>query len=63
MVKPDRKPDKTIRIGNTTIHFFAPPPMTEEELQKKLSKVEEASWECWNSLSDKDKLELNSKYK
>ncbi|MDF2564980.1 MAG: hypothetical protein K0Q53_1375 [Massilibacillus sp.] len=63
MAKPDREPDKTIKIGSTTIHFFAPAPMTEEELQKRLDKVQEASWACWNSLSEEEQLELNSKYK
>ncbi|MBP1682516.1 MAG: hypothetical protein H6Q70_136 [Firmicutes bacterium] len=62
MVKPNRKPDKTVKLGNTTIHFFAPPPMTNEDLQKRLDKVQEASWECWNSLTREQQLELNKKY-
>ncbi|MBP2629511.1 MAG: hypothetical protein H6Q70_139 [Firmicutes bacterium] len=62
MGQVQRKPDKTVKLGNTTINFFAPPPMDEEELQRRLDRIQEVNWECWNSLTREQKIELNEKY-
>ena len=43
----DTKKEKiaeTIKLGNTTIHFIEPPPLTEEEKEQILKDYHNAGW-------------------
>ncbi|WHH58280.1 hypothetical protein [Petroclostridium sp. X23] len=37
----EEKYDATYKFGNTTVNVVAPPPMTEEELQKRIKDLED----------------------
>lgn len=43
-VEQPEKYDATYRIGRTTVHVVAPPPMTQEEIDKVLDEVYAAAW-------------------
>lgn len=45
--------DKTIKIGKTTIHFVAPPPMTEEQIEKIQDEINAAAWAIIDEMIDK----------
>lgn len=55
----DRKYDATYKIGKTTVHVVAPPPMSEEKRERILNEYHYAGWAIWNSLSDEEKLRIN----
>ncbi|MFA6809251.1 MAG: hypothetical protein WCR27_09700 [Eubacteriales bacterium] len=42
--------DATYKIGNTTVHVVAPPPMTEEEKQRILKEFHQAGYEIWQEI-------------
>ncbi len=48
------KYDKTIKIGNTTIHFVAPPPMTEEQEKKIWDEISAAAWSIIDEIMEKE---------
>ena len=39
--------DATYKYGNTTVHIVAPPPMTQEEIEKILDNFHMAGWAIW----------------
>ena len=47
------KYDKTIKIGNTTIHIVAPPPQTEEEIDRILDEYHKAGWAIVREMQEK----------
>ena len=49
----------TYKFGKTTVHVVAPPPMTEEEKEKRLHEFHQAAWAAWNSLPVDTRLKLN----
>lgn len=55
----EQKYAATYKIGKTTVHVVAPPPMPEEEKQKVLHDFYLAGWAAWNSLTREEQLELN----
>jgi len=56
------KPDKIIKKGNTTIQIFAPPPMSEEEHERRIQEFYNVGWAIWDSLSTEEKLKINAEY-
>lgn len=48
------KYNKTIKIGNTTIHFVAPPPMTKEQEEKILEEISAAAWSIIDEIMEKE---------
>lgn len=38
------KYDKTYKFGQTTVHVVAPPPMTDEELEKIEKEIHKTAW-------------------
>lgn len=50
---PDVKYDKTSKIGNTTVHVVAPPPMTDERLEQIEKEIHAAAWEIIRELEEK----------
>lgn len=54
------KYDKTIKIGNTTVHYVAPPPMTVEEIKKILDEINVAAWEIIDEIIEKEDTEEHS---
>lgn len=47
------KYDKTIKIGNTTIHIVAPPPQTKEEIDRILDEYHKAGWAIVREMQEK----------
>lgn len=45
--------------GKSVVHVVAPPPMTAEELEKRIREFHYAGWKAWNSLSVDKRLMLN----
>jgi hypothetical protein len=43
----------TYSIGNTIIHIVAPPPMTEEEVEKVLAEYHSVGWSIIDELNEK----------
>lgn len=56
------KPAKVIKSGNTTIEIYAPPPMSEEEKERRIEEFHHAAWAIWNSLTIEEKLKINAEY-
>lgn len=50
---PAVKYAKTSKIGNTTIHVVAPPPMTDERLEQIEKEIHAAAWEIIRELEEK----------
>jgi hypothetical protein len=48
-----QQPDATYKIGNSTVNIFAPPPMTEEEIDKVLDDFHLAGWAIIEELLEK----------
>ncbi|MDK2824539.1 MAG: hypothetical protein PWP71_2457 [Clostridia bacterium] len=57
-----KKYDATYKIGNTTVHVVAPPPMTKEEIDKVLKEFHQAGWNIWNSLTPEEQMKINKEY-
>ncbi len=53
VMKNVKEYDKTIKIGNTTINFVAPPPMTEEQTEKIQDEINAAAWAIIDEMIDK----------
>ncbi len=49
----------TYKLGETTVHIVAPPPMKEEEKEIILRQFHFAAWTAWNSLPVDERLKLN----
>ena len=49
----------TYKFGKATVHVVAPPPMTEEEKDKRLNEFHQAAWNIWNSLPVETRLKMN----
>lgn len=43
----DKEYAATYRFGRTVVHIVAPPPMTEEEVKKKLEEIAEIATMIW----------------
>lgn len=56
----ERKYDATYRFGKTVVHVVAPPPMSEEELERRIAEYHRAGWAAWNSLSVEERLRINA---
>jgi len=48
------KYDKTLKIGKTVIHIVAPPPMTEEEVDRVLDDYHKAGWAIIDEMLEKE---------
>lgn len=46
----ERIVSETYKLGNTTVIITAPPPMTDEELQKRLDNMYKVAWEIAEDL-------------
>jgi predicted metal-dependent hydrolase len=44
----------TYKIGNTTIHVVAPPPMTDEEIERVLDNLHAAVWDIIQEMLQKE---------
>ncbi|MDA5109949.1 hypothetical protein [Brevibacillus thermoruber] len=49
----ERKYDATYTFGNTTVHVVAPPPMTEEAVDRVLDELHAAGWAILDELEEK----------
>lgn len=47
------------KFGKTTVYVVAPPPMTEEEKEKRLHEFHRAGWAAWNSLPIEERRKIN----
>lgn len=56
----EQKYDATYIIGKTTVHIAAPPPMTQEEIDRRVREFHIAGWNAWNSLPIEERLRINS---
>ncbi|MGM7685162.1 hypothetical protein ACSVDA_23955 [Cytobacillus sp. Hm23] len=50
----------TYKFGKTVVKIVAPPPMTEEENQRRIQDFYNALWDIWDSLSVEEQLKLNA---
>lgn len=57
----ERKYDATYRFpgSKAVVHVIAPPPMSEEEKEKKIRAFYKAAWAAWNSLPEEERLKIN----
>lgn len=51
--------DATYKIGNTTIHVVAPPPMTEEKKEKIIAELHAAGWAILLKNAEDEQREKN----
>lgn len=49
------KYDETYKIGNTTVHVVAPPPMTHEEKERILDEFHQAGYKIWQKICIEEK--------
>lgn len=49
----------TYKFGKTTVHIVAPPPIPEEELERRKRQFDRACLKAWNSLPVEERLKLN----
>jgi len=60
MVQAKGQYDATYRLGNTTVHIVAPPPMTEQQIENILAGYDRIFWCWWESLTAKDQMRINN---
>lgn len=56
----ERKYDATYHYGKVIVNVVAPPPMSEEEKERRLNAYYRAAWEAWNSLPVEEQLRINA---
>lgn len=56
----DQKYDATYQFGKVVVHVVAPPPMSDEEKQRRLADYHRAAWDAWNSLPVEERLRINA---
>lgn len=54
------KYDKTIKLGNTTVHIVAPPPKSDEEIKKILRELHNVGWSIIDELAEKEEQALGT---
>jgi hypothetical protein len=47
------------KFGKTTVHIVAPQ-ITAEENQRRWGEVMKAAWNCWDTLTTEEKLQINA---
>lgn len=50
----------TYKFGKATVHVVAPPPMTQEAIDKVLADYHQAAWELWNTIPVEERLRINA---
>ncbi|MEN6566327.1 MAG: hypothetical protein ABFC57_08485 [Veillonellales bacterium] len=56
----ERKYDATYKFGNITVYVVAPPPMAEQEKETILREYYAAAWEAWDTIPEKQRLQINA---
>lgn len=59
LLKSSQNYDATYRFGHTIVHVVAPPPKTQEEIERILSEYNRAVWKCWQSILQAEKGNIN----
>lgn len=56
----EQKYAATYYSGKVVINIVAPPPMSEEKIQKILAEFYKYAWTAWNDLSVEERLRINA---